>query len=99
MNAENPSKPGPPTVALSRSAVGRVTGRFSRLAGGSSAVRATGRFLRRQLWAWPILAAVVFGGAGWWVHGAVEEALRRQRANELNTMVDASVTSLRVWMG
>jgi tRNA A-37 threonylcarbamoyl transferase component Bud32 len=62
-------------------------------------MQATGRFLRRQLWAWPIIAAVVFGGAGWWVHHAVEDAMRQQRVSDLNVMVDASVTALRVWIG
>jgi len=69
------------------------------LFGSASRVHATGRFLRRQLWAWPIIAAVLFGGAGWWVHQSVENAMREQRATDLNVMVDASVTALRVWMG
>jgi hypothetical protein len=85
--------------ALSRSAVGRVTGVVSRLFGTGARFQATGRFLRRQLWAWPIIAALVFGGTGWWVHHAVEGAMRDQRATDLNTMVDASAKALRVWMG
>ena len=87
------------TGGLSRSAVGRVSGAVSRLLGGVSRVQTTGRFLRRQLWTWPIIAAVLFGGAGWWVHHAVEDAMRAQRAADLDVMVDASVTALRVWMG
>src|SRR5689334_3382824 len=84
---------------LSRSSVGRVSGAVSRLFGRASTVQATGRFLRRQLWAWPILAAVLFGGAGLWVYHSVENAMARQRAADLNTMVDASATALRTWMG
>src|SRR5438445_4743412 len=84
---------------LSRSAVGRVSGAVSRLFGSGPTLQATGRFLRRQLWAWPIFAAVFFGGTGWWVHQAVESAMRDQRATVLNAMVDASDNSLRVWMG
>jgi serine/threonine protein kinase len=84
---------------LSRSAVGRVSGVVSRLFDSASRLKATGRFLRRQLWAWPIVAAVLFGGAGWWVHHSVENAMREQRATDLNVMVDASVSALRVWMG
>lgn len=83
---------------MSRSAVGRVSGVMSRLVGGVSSLQATGKFLRRQLWAWPIIAAVVFGGTGWWVHVAVENAMRDQRAIDLNAMVDASATAVRVWM-
>jgi hypothetical protein len=58
---------------MSRSSVGRVSGAGSRLVGGTSTIRATGRYLQRQLWAWPFVAAVVFGGAGWWVHRSVVE--------------------------
>jgi hypothetical protein len=83
----------------SRSSVGRISGAVSRLFGGASTVRATGRWLRRQLWAWPIIAAVLFGGAGWWVRGTVEHAMREQRATDLNTMVEASVSAVRTWMG
>src|SRR4051812_26046130 len=84
---------------LSRSAVGRVTGEIARWVGGLSRVQATGRFLRQQLWAWPIITAVLFGGAGLWVHHAVEGAMREQRATDLNAIVDASVAALRVWTG
>src|SRR5262249_18365560 len=69
-----------------------------RMLGRSTRIQATGRFLRQQLWAWPIIAAVLFGGAGWWVHYSVENAMRQQRATDLNVMVDASVTSVKVWM-
>jgi hypothetical protein len=97
MNA--PAQPNPPTAPGGRPAVGRGTGAFSRWFRGSSTVLATSRFLRQQLWAWPIIAAVVFGCAGWWVHHSVESAMRDQRAIELNTMVDASAKAVRVWMG
>ena len=84
---------------ISRLAIGRVSGAESRRLASSFGLQATGRFLRRQLWAWPIIAAVLLGGAGWWVHHSVESAMRQQRATDLNTMVDASVTALRAWMG
>jgi hypothetical protein len=84
---------------LSRSSIGRVSGAVSRLFGGASTVQATGRFLRRQLWAWPILAAILFGGTGWFVSRTVEKAMAEQRTADLNAMVDASATALRTWMG
>ena len=80
-------------------AIGRVSGSMSRWLTKASAIRAGGAFLRRQLWAWPIVAAILFGGAGWAVHRTVESAMREQRAVDLNTMVDASVTAVRVWIG
>jgi hypothetical protein len=92
MNEHHPSN-------QSRSAVGRVSGTMSRWLGGVLSVQSTGRFLRRQVWLWPILAAVVFGGVGWYVHLTVENAMRDQRAADLKVMVDASATAVRVWMG
>lgn len=83
--------------SLSRSAVGRFSGTVSRWVGSMSSLRSTGRFLKQQIWAWPIVAAIVFGGAGLWVHWSVEEAMRDQRINDLNTMIDASANALRVW--
>jgi hypothetical protein len=62
-------------------------------------IEAATRFFRRQLWIWPIVAAMVLGGMGWVVHRAVEHAMQQQRAVDLNTMVDASATALRTWMG
>lgn len=62
-------------------------------------MKVAGRFLRRQLWAWPILAALILGLVGWWVSRSVENALRDQRVAELNAIVEANVESLRVWLG
>jgi hypothetical protein len=84
---------------MSRTGIGRATGRLSRYIGSSSAVLATGRFLRKQLWAWPIIAAILFGGAGWWVHHSVEGAMQQQRVTDLNAVVDTTVTALTTWMG
>ncbi len=88
-----------PIGKLSRSAVGRASGTISRWFGASTGFQVTGKFLRRQLWAWPIIAAVVFAAAYAWVSRSIENAMLQQRANDLNAMVDASVTALRTWMG
>ena len=83
---------------LSRTSVGRLTGRFARSLGASAWVQTTGRFLRRHLWAWPVAAAAVLGGVGWWVDRSVEAAMRRQREATLTTILNADVKALRVWM-
>jgi eukaryotic-like serine/threonine-protein kinase len=83
---------------LSRSAVGRATGRLSRRLASGTRLRVAGTFLRRQLWAWPLIAAVVLGTAGWLVHRSVERAMRAQREAELTTILNADVEALRVWM-
>ena len=61
-------------------------------------MQATGKFLRRSVWAWPIVAAVIFGAAGWGVHRVVEHAMHEQRAAELNVMADAGVAAVEAWM-
>jgi hypothetical protein len=65
---------------------------------GSSTVSTSGRFLRRQIWIWPLIAAPFLAGLGWWVSRTIEDALRRQRIDELTTVLDADVAALRQWM-
>lgn len=84
--------------SITKSRIGRVTGRISRVFGTSTNFATASRFLRRQLWVWPLLAAVILGGSGWWVSHAVESALRDQRISDLNTIVNADVEALHVWM-
>ena len=54
--------------------------------------------LRKQLWIWPIIAAVLLGACGWLVSQSVENAMRQRRVSELTTILDADVAALRVWM-
>lgn len=82
----------------SQSAFGRTTSRFSRIVGRSVTLQATGRFLRQQLWAWPIIAGIMLLVAGWWVERAVSQAMRQQRIGELTTILNADVAALRAWM-
>lgn len=64
----------------------------------SGALRSTGSFLTRHLWVWPMVAALALGGAGWWVHDAMEKAIRRQMADGLTTILHADVKAIRTWM-
>jgi len=100
MSATPPPAPGNtgPVSGLSRSAVGRASHRlFGRLT-SSAALDATAKFLQRQLWAWPAIAAVLIGGAGWWVNSAIESALREQRVATMTTILKADVEALREWV-
>jgi eukaryotic-like serine/threonine-protein kinase len=74
----------------------------------ASAVRSTARsavrsvaisslMLRKQLWIWPILAALVLGICAWWVSRSVEDSMRQRRMAELQTILDADVTALHIW--
>ena len=58
----------------------------------------TGEFLRRQLWVWPIIAAVVLGIIGWFVRGYVESALKESLAENLQTILKADVAALKIWL-
>ena len=99
MTVETPTEQTRSSTSLtSQSAVGRATGRFSRALGGSPTFLAAGRFLRQQLWAWPVISIILFGGTGWWVNQSIESALREQRIADLTAMVDASVSALDIWM-
>jgi eukaryotic-like serine/threonine-protein kinase len=75
----------------------------------ASAVRSTARsavrsvavsslMLRKQLWIWPIIAAILLGICGWWVSRLVENSMRQRRQDELSTILNADVGALRVWM-
>lgn len=66
--------------------------------GRSAVLTNSGRFFRRQIWTWPLIAAAVLGGIGWWVGRAVETAMRQQQIDELKTVLDADVTALDGWM-
>ena len=72
--------------------------KFSRFGRHSRSFQVTGTFLRRQLWVWPLIAAVVLGGIAWWVNDAVERVVGKQVAAQLTAIRDADVTALRVWM-
>ena len=70
--------PNSTPAAASRATVGRLVRTVRRAAVAS----ASGQFLRRQMWAWPILAAVVLGSVGLWTNHSVESAMRERRAAE-----------------
>jgi hypothetical protein len=53
---------------------------------------------RKQLWVWPILAALLLGVIGRWISRSVESAMREKRVAELTTVLNADVAALRVWM-
>jgi eukaryotic-like serine/threonine-protein kinase len=67
-------------------------------AGGSRSLGATWSALRRHLWVWPVLAALLLGGVGWWVHRSVEEAMREELAGQLTTILNADLEALRTWI-
>jgi len=90
------------TVAKSsyfRSGVGRLAGSLASKIASRASLAATGKFFRRQLWVWPIIAACIIGVVGWTVITAVESALRERRISDMQTILAADVSALNEWMG
>jgi hypothetical protein len=54
--------------------------------------------LRRQLWVWPVVAAIALGVLGWFTNRAIESALHKQLAEEVQTILNADLESLRIWI-
>lgn len=58
----------------------------------------TGVFLRKQIWLWPIIAAIVLAAIGWPMRNALEGRMKTSLAANLQTLLDADVAALRYWM-
>lgn len=54
--------------------------------------------LRSRLWLWPIIAGIILGVIGWFMHSYVEGALKRTMAANLKTILDADVAALEIWL-
>jgi hypothetical protein len=71
--------------------------RLTGLPGLSYSLNVTHSVLTRHLWVWPIVAAVLLGAVGWWVHRSVEDAMRLKLEGDLQTILNADIEALRVW--
>ena len=60
----------------------------------------TGRnqLFRRWLWLWPCLGLLATAAAGWWVRSRVESVITTKLASELNSLLQANVTAMRLWL-
>lgn len=56
-----------------------------------------GRFVRARAWTWPLILAAVMATAGWFLRITVEQTLQEKMRSELQTLLDADVTALRIW--
>jgi hypothetical protein len=78
--------------------VTKIGKQHSRIAGLSTSVGGVRFMLRRQLWVWPIVAAIALGVLGWFTSRAIESAMHKQLAAGLQTILNADVESLRIWI-
>ncbi|MGQ0634115.1 MAG: serine/threonine protein kinase [Planctomycetaceae bacterium] len=70
-------------------------------AAGLTLFRSDGRtrvFLRKQVWLWPLLAALALAAAGYPIRSSVESAMKASLAEQLRTILDADVAALRIWI-
>lgn len=57
----------------------------------------TQKFLRQQLWIWPLIAAAMLVLVGVWLRAGMEGAMRTEIAANLETIRDANAEALRGW--
>src|SRR5262245_107051 len=69
----------------------------SRSASISSILSRTQGVMRRHLWLWPLLTAVILAFVGLWVRGRMEGAMKSQIAGNLKTILAANAEALRAW--
>jgi hypothetical protein len=55
-------------------------------------------FIRRNVWVGPVVALILLVFAGTWVRARMEQAIRNQTESELQTLLQADVTALRLWL-
>lgn len=56
------------------------------------------RWLRRTVWTWPIIAALLHVALGWFLRDVVEARMKDDLADKLQALVDADVAALQLWM-
>ena len=69
--------------------------------GAMSVIRsmtASSIWLRKSIWVWPIVAGLMLAVVGWFLRSAVESRLKEDRASSLETILNADVEALRLWM-
>lgn len=60
-------------------------------------IRSTRLFLRKNLWAWPIVAVIGISVVGLSIHSAIESTMRNNLQSQLETLLDVEVAMLRTW--
>ncbi len=57
----------------------------------------TGYWLRRALWIWPVIAAVLLAIIGLFLRLTLEDNLKREMVETLETILQADVAALKMW--
>lgn len=59
---------------------------------------ATNLFLRKQLWAWPLIAAALLTVIGYVIRTHVEQSIKDSLEGQLTAMLDTDVEAMRIWL-
>jgi len=62
------------------------------------AISVSNLFQRKSMWVWPIAAVILLAVVGLRVRSIVENSVKRSMAENLQTILDADVTALRIWL-
>ena len=60
-------------------------------------VTRTGLFLKKQLWAWPIIAVVILSIVGFTVHRSIESTMKANLRSQLQTLLTTETAMLQKW--
>lgn len=58
----------------------------------------TGKWLTRAVWVWPIIAAIMLATVGLSLRVMVEQRLRNDLVSKLETILNADVAALKLWL-
>lgn len=58
----------------------------------------TNLFLQKNLWVWPLVAAIVLATIAYWLRARVEQAVKASLADQLQVILAADVAALEQWL-
>ena len=61
-------------------------------------IQSTRLFLKKNLWAWPIVAVLVLSVVGFSIRSAIESTMRSSVLSQLQTLLDVEVAMLQSWL-
>lgn len=64
----------------------------------SGLISTTPGFIRRHIWVGPLCTTLVLVIAAFWVRAKVDEEIERQLTGELQSILNADVTALELWL-
>ncbi|WP_442508592.1 serine/threonine protein kinase [Novipirellula sp. SH528] len=71
--------------------------RFSRFRSMTGSTLTTGLLTRKRMWIGPALTAIVIAVVGWMTHRSVEQSVKTNLGEQLQTLLDADVATLEFW--